>query len=240
MTYSLHTLTQSAPEAAPRSGVRRFSHEIVLIFGLLALAFWLMAMLSYSAQDVAWSTSGSGEPLHNWGGRLGAWASDMSYFLFGFSAWWCLIASTHVWLATLAVWMRDHEAPVHPKPTTHRAIFWLGLVLLLSSSSALEWSRLYRLEAFLPGHGGGVLGYWLGPLSVKWLGFAGSGLVAITLGLVGVAMVFGFSWGHVAERLGAWLATRLENLRAKRERELDLALGKQAAREREDVVEEER
>ena len=240
MTYSLHTLTHSGPEATPRSGLRRFSHEIMLILGLLTLLFWLIALLSYSTQDVAWSTSGTGEPLHNWGGRFGAWLADMSYFLLGFSAWWCLAALARVWLAALAVWLRDHEAPMAPETTSQRAFFWVGFVVLLCCSSALEWSRLYRLEALLPGHGGGVLGYWLGPLSVKWLGFAGSGLVAIALGLVGAALVFGFSWGQVAERLGAWLATQLENLRAKRERELDLALGKQAAREREDVVEEER
>jgi S-DNA-T family DNA segregation ATPase FtsK/SpoIIIE len=240
MTYSLRTLTQSAPEAAPRSGLRRFSHEIMLILGLLALLFWLLSLLSYSAQDVAWSTSGTGAPLHNWGGRLGAWLADMSYFLLGFSVWWCLAVLTRAWLAALAVWMRDHESPMTPETASQRAHFWLGFALLLASSSALEWSRLYRLETLLPGHGGGILGFWLGPLSVKWLGFAGSGLVAIALGLVGAALVFKFSWGQVAERLGAWLGNRLENLRAKRERELDLALGKQAAREREDVVEEER
>ncbi len=240
MTYSLHTLTRSAPEAAPRSGLRRFTHEIMLILGLLAWLFWLLSLLSYSAQDIAWSTSGTGAALHNWGGRLGAWLADMSYFLLGFSVWWCLAVLTRTWLAALAVWMRDHEAPETPEMASRRAYFWLGLALLLAGSSALEWSRLYRLEGLLPGHGGGILGYWLGPLGVQWLGFAGSGLVAITLGLVGASLVFRFSWGQVAEHLGAWLGNRLENLRAKRERELDLALGKQAAREREDVVEEER
>ena len=240
MTYSLHTLTRSEPEPLPRSGLHRFSHEIALILGLLVLLFWLLALLSYSAQDVAWSTSGTGTPLHNWGGRLGALWADMSYFLLGFSVWWCLAALARVWLTALARWMRDHQAPTPPQQASHRALFWLGLGLLLSSSAALEWTRLYRLELLLPGHGGGVLGFWLGPLSVKWLGFAGSGLVAIALGLVGSALVFGFSWGHVAETLGAWLAARLDSLRAKRERELDIALGQQAARAREDVVEEER
>ncbi len=240
MTYSLHTLTQSAPDAAPRSGLRRFSHEIMLILGLLALVFWLISLLSYAQQDVAWSTSGTGEPLRNWGGRLGAWLADMSYFLLGFSVWWGVAACARAWLSTLAVWIRGQETPRQQHSASQRPFFWLGLAILLASSSALEWSRLYRLELLLPGHGGGVLGYWLGPLSLKWLGFAGSGLVAIALGLVGAALVFGFSWGHVAERLGAWLATQLDNLRAKRERDLDLALGKQAAREREGVLQEER
>ena len=69
---------------------------------------------------------------------------------------------------------------------SERTLFWVGVVLLLCASATLEWSRLYSLEPRLPGgHAGGVLGYLVGPLAVKWLGFAGSGLVAIALGVVG-------------------------------------------------------
>ena len=48
------------------------------------LLFWLLAMTTYSAQDPAFSTSGSGAAVHNWGGRLGAWLADGSYFLLGY------------------------------------------------------------------------------------------------------------------------------------------------------------
>jgi DNA segregation ATPase FtsK/SpoIIIE, S-DNA-T family len=55
-----------------------------------------------------------------------------------------------------------------------------------------------------------------------------------------MAIVFRFSWGHVAERLGAridgWFAARRE----KREQAEDVALGQQAARQREEIVLEER
>ncbi|MEO5733880.1 MAG: DNA translocase FtsK 4TM domain-containing protein, partial [Rubrivivax sp.] len=36
-------------------------------------------------------------------------------------------------------------------------------------------TRLYRFEDLLPGTAGGIVGYTLGPLSMRWLGFAGSG-----------------------------------------------------------------
>ncbi len=245
MTYSLHTLTRSQPpESARPSMLGRFTREIVLISGLLVLLFWLMALLSYTPQDAAWSTSGTGEALRNWGGRVGAWVSDLSYVLLGFSAWWGVAALARVWLATLARWMRGHEPQPTPDPVDHgrhgRLAFWVGLVLLLCASATLEWSRLYRLEPLLPGQAGGILGHWLGPLGTRWLGFTGSALVAIALGLIGAALTFGFSWSHVAERLGAWLSTQVDSLRAKRELERDLELGKQAAREREEVVQEER
>jgi S-DNA-T family DNA segregation ATPase FtsK/SpoIIIE len=51
--------------------------------------------------------------------------------------------------------------------------------------AALEWTRLYRWESALPGHAGGVLGHALGPLSMRWLGFAGSGVLWIALLVAG-------------------------------------------------------
>jgi S-DNA-T family DNA segregation ATPase FtsK/SpoIIIE len=182
-------------------------------------------------------------------GRLGAWLADGSYFLLGFSVWWCVAAGVRVWLSALARWLRGRElltprgeppASLTSRFTSGRVAFWAGLALLLYASTTLEWSRMYSLETRLPGHGGGILGYVVGPLSVQWLGFAGSGLVAIALGVVGVALVFRFSWAQVAERLGAWLCFQVESRREKREVAQDIALGQQAAREREEVVIEER
>jgi S-DNA-T family DNA segregation ATPase FtsK/SpoIIIE len=250
MTYSLNTLNDKRSATVPvRSGLARFTDEFGLVLGLLVLIFWLLALLSYSAQDLAWSTSGSGGPLRNRGGQLGAWVADASYFLFGFSAWWCVAAGLRHWLGSLSRWLHGREpgaklvgsdAPADASWGLHRSAVWLGLALLLVGSVSLEWARLHRLEAYLPGHGGGVLGYWLGPLSVQWLGFAGAALVGIVLALVGASLAFGFSWGRLAERLGAWLYTQLESRREKREVAQDIALGQQAAREREDVVIEQR
>lgn len=250
MTYSLNTLNSSRSSVSPaRSGWGRFADELGLLAGLVLLAFWLIALLSYSTQDVAWSTSGSGGPLLNRAGHLGAWLADGSYFLLGFSVWWCLAAGLRVWLSGLARWLRGHEllmpqdepaASLTSRFTSGRVAFWGGLVLLLCASATLEWSRFYSLEAYLPGSGGGILGYFLGPLAVNGLGFAGAGLVAIAVGVVGAALVFRFSWGQVAERMGAWLYFQVESRREKREVAQDIAMGQQAARAREEVVIEER
>ncbi|NVO04823.1 MAG: DNA translocase FtsK 4TM domain-containing protein [Rhodoferax sp.] len=248
MTYSLHTLQSSAPRppAAP-TGLARFANEMALVAGFVALAIWLIAMLSYSPQDAAWSTSGTGGGVINRAGRLGAWIADMSYFLLGFSVWWCLAVAMRQWLSLLAQRLRGEglqpEAPHAGVPMplhSHRWAFWLGLVLLLYGSATLEWTRLYRFETLLPGHSGGVLGYTLGPWSVRWLGFSGSGLVSIALGVVGCALVFRFSWMQVAERLGAWVYSFIEQQREKRELAQDMEIGQQAMREREEVVFEER
>lgn len=245
MTYSLNTLNaSSAAKSPPRTGAARFGHEIGLMLGLLALVFWLLALVSYSAQDAAFSNSGARDVrmVANWAGRFGAWLADGSYFALGFSVWWCVAAGVRAWLSSLARWMRGGEqVPGAATPMQRRALFWVGLVVLLCASTALEWSRLYRFEALLPGgHAGGVLGYVTGPASVKWLGYTGSALLSIVLAVLGAALVFRFSWGHVAEVLGSRIDTLVQSRLAKREVAKDVAVGRKAARERAVVVLEER
>jgi len=242
MTYSLNTLQSSSePTEQPvRLRALRFAQELTLIAGFVGLLFWLLAMLSFTPSDAAWSTSGTGGDVKNWGGRIGAWVADGSYFLAGYSVWWCLAAALRVWLSSLAGWMRGGEAsPVESAPrgrfNRSRIAFWVGLLLLVAASAVLEWSRLYRLEFRLPGHGGGVLGYFVGPLSVRWMGFTGSALIAIAAGVIGSALVFRFSWSQIAERIGSRVYWLFESRREKREIAQDIALGKQARREREEV-----
>lgn len=244
MTYSLNTLqSSSAAEGQPvRMRAMRFAHEITLIAGFAGLLFWLLAMLSFTPSDAAWSTSGTGGEIKNWGGRIGAWLADGSYFLAGYSVWWCLAAGLRAWLSSLANWLRGGEPapaeqPVRGRFNRSRLAFWFGLVLLLCASAVLEWSRLYRLESHLPGSGGGALGYLVGPASVRWMGFTGSALFAIAAGVIGSALVFRFSWTQIAERIGARAYSLFESRREKREMAADIALGKQAARERAEAEE---
>jgi DNA segregation ATPase FtsK/SpoIIIE, S-DNA-T family len=247
MTYSLNTLnaSSSSSQAKPLTGIGRFINEIALVAGFVLLLLWLIALLSYSPQDAAWSTSGNGQAIRNQVGRLGAWMADLSYFAFGFSAWWCVAAGWRAWLSLLASRMRGGALGDTLTTTWVRSslrspwVAGIGLLLLLCASTSLEWSRLYRVEAYLPGVSGGALGQLVGPWALRWLGFVGAGLVAISVGLLGSSLVFGFSWARTAERIGAWLDGLMESRREKREEAQDRELGQLAMREREELFVEE-
>ncbi|AVO40430.1 DNA translocase FtsK [Simplicispira suum] len=246
MTYSLNTLNaSSAGKAGPRSPGARFGHEITLVAGFVLLLVWILALWSYAPQDPAWSTSGAAArtAVHNRIGLAGAWLADVSYFAFGFSVWWCLAAGVRAWISSLARLLRG-GAPAQSAPPRHpalrRGLFWGGLALLMTASCMLEWTRLYRFEALLPGDAGGVLGHVMGPLAMRWLGFTGSGLLGIVLVVLGAAWVLRFSWGPLAEGLGARMDALLQSRRARREVAIDLAEGRRAARAREEVLTGER
>jgi len=259
MTHSFGTLRGAAASssepasgaAAPGGGLARlltrWRLQLGMAVGVALGLFWLVAMLSHQAGDAAFSTSGDGQALHNRAGLLGAWVSDLSYVLFGGSVWWCLLAALRSWLATLAQLLRsdpdgtlprDAQGPVFWRP---RWMPWVGLALLLMASCTLEWTRLYRFEPLWPGaHAGGVIGAMLGPVSMKWLGFVGSGVVWIVVLLLGMAWALRFSWLGLAESIGGWFDGVRERRIESRERAEDQRIGERAQRERERVVQVER
>jgi S-DNA-T family DNA segregation ATPase FtsK/SpoIIIE len=244
MTYSLHTLHSKPYEPPPvPSGWARFAAEFAILGGFLVMAFALLALGSYSAQDAAWTTSGTGSAPLNHAGRAGAVLADLAYFLLGYSAWWLLAVAVRAWVSLVSQrWgtpaAADTDIP-EPAPRSYRQVlFWIGLVVLLCASATLEWTRLYRLESHMPGHSGGIVGYLLGASSVRLLGFSGSGLIAVALGLLGAGWAFGFSWLRAAERVGAWIDGRWESLQARREIAQDIELGQKAVREREVLLTE--
>ena len=108
----------------------------------------------------------------------------------------------------------------------------MGLLLLLAASTVLEWTRLHRWDAWLPGDSGGLLGSLLGPPAQLWLGQTGSALLAISLLGVALAWVFRFSWAATAEGLGRWIDEALQHWRQRREADEDQRIGRQALRQR--------
>jgi len=235
MTFPLGSLQGEGTTALSAPGetdAPRWRQQAALLLGGLAWLLFLLAMLTHHGADTAFSTSGTGQALHNKVGVLGARVSDMALFLFGFSAWWLVPVALRAWLSALARFLRGpSETPQPP-----RWMFWLGLALLIAASSSLEWTRLYRWESMLPGHAGGVTGYTLGPLSMHWLGFAGSGVLWIAMLVVGSALSLRFSWLHLSDAIGAGMGRLRESRQGKREADEDRRLGEMAAREREAVV----
>ena len=230
---------QSAAGSASTSpGVSPWRAQVAVLVGGVLWLLAFIALLTHNPGDPAFSTSGSRlQALQNKVGVLGAWTADLGLFLFGFSVWWLLLIGLRVWLGALAGLMRAGSPPLAHPPSTPRWAFWLGIVLLLCASCALEWTRLYRWETLLPGgHAGGVLGQVLGSSSQRVLGFAGSGVLWIATIVVGLGLAFRFSWWRLAEGIGA----RIDQLRVSRDerraRAEDLRLGEQALREREELV----
>ena len=247
MTFPLGSLgatgaTGSLTARSDGSPARWRMHSLLLA-GAVAWLLLALAFATYSSADPAFTTTGQTGAVQNKAGVLGAWLADGLYFLFGFSAWWLLPIGLRAWLSALARTVRaGSAAPLPEQPQAlsalPRAAFWVGLALLLAASCALEWTRLYRWEAQLPGHAGGVVGVLLGSLSMKWLGFAGSGVLWIAALVFGMALALRFSWIALADAIGARFDALRERRHDRIEQAEDRRIGERALREREAVAPE--
>jgi S-DNA-T family DNA segregation ATPase FtsK/SpoIIIE len=243
MSFPLGSLSESPNTYRRRPGAStesaappppRWRTQLWLMGGAILGLLFLLALVTRDGADPGFSTSGDGRPLvHNQVGLLGAWAADLGLFLFGWSVWWLPVIGLRLWLGALARLLRGEGGP-----PPRRLAFCAGVLLLLAASCALEWSRLYRWEDGLPGHAGGVLGYLLGPWSLKWLGFAGSGVAWIVTLVLGLSLALRFSWVALADRIGGALEGVIDGVRKVTEGMQDRRAGRQALRERQEGAEE--
>jgi S-DNA-T family DNA segregation ATPase FtsK/SpoIIIE len=235
--FSRSTAEPAAP--VPRSVLKQ---RLAALVGLVVWTGVALCLATHHLSDPGFTTSGDGGPVLNLLGRPGAWVSDVLLLMFGASVSWLPLVGLLQALRNLARGSRalagmDEDSATEPR--WPRLRFWVGLVLLLCASAALEWTRLYTWEARVPGgHSGGILGFFLGPLSMQSLGFLGSGVLWIAALVLGMSGALRFSWVNVADGIGGWIDGRREHRAVARERAEDERIGEIALREREQQADE--
>jgi S-DNA-T family DNA segregation ATPase FtsK/SpoIIIE len=212
-------------------------------FALAGMTVYLLLIFfTYSKLDPGWSQASVVPKLNNWGGRLGAWLADLMLFIFGASAWWwCVLAMRSAFvgyrrLSQRFLLQKEPEAE-HMHEVWIRAF---GFGLMLFSSVAIEYLRMYSLKVQLPRAPGGVLGELIGGVAQKAFGFTGATLFLLLIFGVGFSLFFQVSWLSVAERIGGAIENAIESLRNLYAAREDRRAGQAAAVKREVTVVQER
>src|SRR6476469_5317176 len=219
-----------ARELSPR--MARLLRESWWLLVAACFLYLALTLFTYTKSDPGWSFTGTGAPIANRGGVVGAWLSDLLLYLFGLSAWWWGVGGiVLVVLGYRRVVQPDHASD-HPF-----AVGAIGFALALLSSAALEAIRLWRLPVALPLAPGGALGDAIGQALARGVGFNGATLLLLAFLAVGTSLLFGVSWLRVMERVGAGVEALFARARARREAAEDRRIGDLNAAEREQVVE---
>lgn len=178
-----------------------------------ALAAWLALVLaSWSPSDPGWSHSSHSLSLHNRGGLIGAYLSDILLYLFGFSAWWWVVLLLS---RVKAGWRRlANQIRARGELEDLARVQWeqgVGFFMLLAGSVGLEALRLGSLGMQLPARtdstsgAGGVIGHAWSSFLSQAVGFTGSTLILLGLVCVGASLFLGFSWLNLSEKIGTAL-----------------------------------
>jgi S-DNA-T family DNA segregation ATPase FtsK/SpoIIIE len=225
---------KSASQPLPEKIVALLQEARWLVLGVLALYLGLI-LFGYSKADPGWSHAAQVERIANPGGRVGAWLADLLLYLFGLSAWWCVL-----FLLFLVIWgYRRLEGFFH----ADRRPFFIalsGFIVLLAASSGLEALRFHTMTKPLPLNPGGMLGFEVSRLFSQFFGFTGGTLLLIALFAAGLSIFTGLSWLKFIERLGALLEGLWFGSIHLYQRWQDRRIGREVAREREAEVEVER
>ncbi|MEW6133610.1 MAG: DNA translocase FtsK 4TM domain-containing protein [Pseudomonadota bacterium] len=228
-----HSRPRTAEPLPPR--MLKLLREARAIAVLAAALFFAAMLATHSMDDRGFFTTGAeGSQPANLAGSLGAWISDLALGLLGYSAWWLVVLAIGY-----AVWVFRH---LEEEPLAGRRQLWVGLagfVLLLLSSSAMEYVRLWSLKD-LPHGAGGIFGQGIGGAMLSVTGFTGSTLLLLIAMGIGFSLYTGLSWLRIAETIGEWLERAWRAAVGYVQRKRDERIGQAALQKREIVVAEEK
>ena len=175
----------------------RLREGLFLIFVACAV-FLLISLITYQTNDPGWSSTGLGNKVANWGGRVGAWISDIFLSLFG------VVAYLFPFLIVLSSWLGlQEERQETPKKSREWVFKLIGWVIFITSSCGLV-SFYFRSKPHLPADAGGIIGDLLGSGLSLLFNQTGSTLLFITLLLCGVTLVTGLSWLGLIDVVGEY------------------------------------
>jgi S-DNA-T family DNA segregation ATPase FtsK/SpoIIIE len=171
------------------------------IRGLREAAFWvlaglslilLLALLSYSPTDPAFSVAGGDDAVTNRMGPAGAWFADIGFLLFGASAYLfpILVLIAGVFL------FRGEEVP------ERGPVIWRGTGFLLAIATSSGLATLHFHAPELRESAGGILGRIVGHGLEYGLGLLGTTVLLLVLWLAAVQLATGVSWIAIMDRTG--------------------------------------
>jgi S-DNA-T family DNA segregation ATPase FtsK/SpoIIIE len=229
---------KSASAAAPQplpSRVARLLRESRWIAIAVVAAYLALTLATFDRADPGWSHSAAVERIHNAGGRVGAWTSDLLLYLFGVSAWWWVVLFVY---AVIWGYRRLDGSSISDRRPFIIAL--AGFSVLLIGSTGLESLRFHSLPASLPLAPGGTLGIVVSEVVGATLGFTGATIVLLAMAAIGLSLFTGLSWFTVMERIGGALECAYLKTVELWQRRADRKAGELATIEREAAVEEDR
>ncbi|MFN4162583.1 MAG: DNA translocase FtsK 4TM domain-containing protein, partial [Stenotrophomonas sp.] len=189
----------AAPAPADNPGRQRLWRDLGLIAIAPALLYLVASLFTYSATDPGWSHTGSVvAPIHNMGGRVGAWIADVLLQLFGYIAFVLpIVLGALAWIAMFGL-KRESKGGHDLDP----ALRLVGLVGFLIAGTGFLHVRLFTGDV---AHAGGILGRLVGNSLSAGFGALGANLFVLVLLLASITLATGISWFVVMEKIGRWV-----------------------------------
>jgi S-DNA-T family DNA segregation ATPase FtsK/SpoIIIE len=175
-----------------------------LILTVALCIFLVMALVSHSAQDPGWASTGSNAVASNYGGRAGAWFADVLLYFFGYVSYLFPLLIGY----RAAILFKNRRQ----RKTFHWPMFCIRVVgFIMTVLGATGLLALYSISG-LDDVSGGVIGSELAEKMDQALNLSGSTLLLVSMLLIGLTIFTGISWLGLMDRTGATTITLYEKL----------------------------
>lgn len=210
---------------APVSGFFSRTYGAVIFFMMcLAVAFLMLSLFTYHADDTGFSHISTIDRYGNLFGALGASVADLTYLLLGWSAWVLIAGGIYI------LWRgwRRFRGRSFGNTAIPFGFRMIAFIVLLLSSGALFFLRFYSFGAGLPATTGGMVGSTVGAFLLHAFGAVGATIIAMIVSAWCTAVFFGFSWIATAEKLGTMVEDVFRGIRSRKEQQNDEEVGQKA------------
>ncbi len=188
-----HRIKTESP--AIRVGILHFVHGVLREIGFWLLAAialgMLIALVTFSPDDPAWTHTANVAQLHNLGGVVGAWFADVNLYFFGYPAY---LLPLGVVFGGWRLFRRGALLKLDGEIVLLRV---LGFVVTLTTACGLAALHLRLWPETLPSAGesaGGLVGVHVSQFLIHAFEFAGGNLFMLALLLAGITLTTGLSW----------------------------------------------
>ena len=189
---SAATATDQKFHAYISQGIR----EGALILTVALCAFLLMALISHNSSDPSWTSTGTNAAPLNYGGKAGAWLSDILLYFFGYVAY--LFPVLIGFRACLIFKYRKEVREVYWPLVSIRVIGFI--VTMMGATGVLAMYQIHGLHEYA----GGILGREFSTLMLNTFNTLGSTLLLVSMLLFGLTVFTGISWLGLMDRTGAF------------------------------------
>ncbi len=187
-------------------------YEAGAIFLFALTGYLLMCLMTYSILDPGFTHISSSESIHNYGGKLGAWFSDVMYYFFGYLSFWIPICLSY---GAYKSYTRK-STKLEPPKRFDIGVKAFGFIATLLSGAALADLHMHilSLEPLIMGPGG-LLGKIFNHLFVNMFSPIGATLLLLAGFFIGVTLLTGLSWVQVLDYVGKKVLTQGANVKTR-------------------------
>ena len=233
MTKKSQATKKTANQAVSVSRIKL--NRLILDSWLIVQGFFgifvLLALISYSVKDPGWTsqtfTNGlvdNTKEISNFVGSWGAYLSDFLLTVFGYMSY--ILPYWLLWPLISHFFIAKNSIPFSDAYSGLLGLKVFGWILVVVSGSTLFSIILEPGFSYLPQEGGGLIGSKISSLTLGPLSTVGSGLLFISLVLLGLTLSLEVSWANLISKsqtylltsgtqIGEKLSNFLENLRQK-------------------------